>query len=85
MNLAIRHVLVVILLLSLLSDLGETTLSKKDKKKRKDSAHDKTVDKKASSNSRTTIFTRGVRMQTYTYYKHTSLIMRVPSHEDFLS
>lgn len=47
MILAIRHVLVVVFLLSVLSDVGETTLSKKDKKKR-DSEHGKTADKKAS-------------------------------------
>ena len=81
MSLAIRRALIVILLLSLLADVGETTLSKKDKKKRKDSAHDKAEDKKASSGI---IFIRGVRIRTYVY-EHTSLMTRGLVYEDFLS
>ena len=61
MNLTIRHAFIAILLLSLLADVGKTTLSKKDKKK-KNSERDKTVDKKASNGI---IFTRGVRIHTY--------------------
>ena len=57
MNLTIRHAFIAILLLSLLADFCETTLSKKDKKK-KNSERDKTVvDKKASNGI---IFTRDV-------------------------
>lgn len=46
MNLGIKYVLIVVLLLNLLSEVGKATLSKKDKKKRKE--HDKNDDKKAS-------------------------------------